>query len=116
MHIEARDIDFVIAVARGAGDLVRRMYASGQATVREKSSEIDLVTAADVAAEGFIRSALDRLYPGVALWGEESNQPPTQATLLARRSHRRHDQLCAQCRLLRGQHRAPGWADDAAGL
>ncbi|HHY58008.1 MAG TPA: inositol monophosphatase [Chloroflexi bacterium] len=79
MHIETRDIDFVIAVARGAGDLVRRMYASGQATVREKSSEIDLVTAADVAAEGFIRSALDRLYPGVALWGEESNQPPTQA-------------------------------------
>ena len=79
MHIEARDIDFVIAAARGAGDLARRMYASGQATVREKSSEIDLVTAADVAAEGFIRSALDRLYPGVALWGEESNQPPAQA-------------------------------------
>lgn len=79
MHIEARDVDFVIAVARAAGDLVRRMYASGQATVREKSSEIDLVTAADVAAESFIRSALDRLYPGVALWGEESNQPPAQA-------------------------------------
>lgn len=78
MRIEARDIDCVIAVARGAGDLARRMYAAGQATVREKSSEIDLVTAADVAAEGFIRSALDRLYPGVALWGEESNQPPAQ--------------------------------------
>lgn len=78
MLVEQKDVDWVGAVARGAGDLVRRMYATGQATVREKSSAIDLVTAADVAAEGFIRDALDRLYPGVALWGEESNQPPAQ--------------------------------------
>ena len=78
MRIEQKDVDLVIAVARSAGDLARRMIATGQATVREKSSEIDLVTAADVASEDFIRAALDRLYPGVALWGEESNQPPAQ--------------------------------------
>lgn len=80
MQIETRDIDVVIGVARAAGDLARRMYASGQATVRAKSSEIDLVTAADVAAEMFIRDALERLFPGVALWGEESNQRPAQSS------------------------------------
>lgn len=74
-----QDVDAVIKVAREAGGLARSMYANGQATVREKSSEIDLVTAADVAAESFIREALEKLYPGVALWGEESNQPPTQS-------------------------------------
>lgn len=73
------DVNAVIKVAQGAGDLVRAMYANGQATVREKSSEIDLVTAADVAAEAYIREALEKLYPGVALWGEESNQAPTQS-------------------------------------
>lgn len=78
MQVDHNDIDLVISVARGAGDLVRRMYARGQATIRAKSSEIDLVTAADVAAEEYIRNALARLYPGVALWGEESNQPPSQ--------------------------------------
>lgn len=78
MSIELRDVDIVIGVARAAGDLARRMYASGQATVREKSSAIDLVTAADVAAETFIRDTLERLFPGVALWGEESNQRPGQ--------------------------------------
>ncbi len=78
MSVEQKDVDWVIQVARGAGDLARRMYASGQATVKEKSNEIDLVTAADVAAEEFVREALARLYPGVALWGEESNQPPAQ--------------------------------------
>lgn len=57
MRIEQKDVDLVIAVARSAGDLARRMIATGQATVREKSSEIDLVTAADVASEDFIRGA-----------------------------------------------------------
>ena len=76
MHIDERDADVVIGVARAAGDLVRRMYRTGAATVTEKSTAIDLVTAADVAAEGFIRDALGRLYPAVALWGEESNQQP----------------------------------------
>lgn len=78
MRVEQRDVDYVISVARSAGDLVRRMFETGQATVKEKSTAIDLVTAADVAAEGFIREALARLYPGVGLWGEESNQPPDQ--------------------------------------
>ena len=76
MVIDEHDADIVIGVARAAGDLVRRMYRSGAATVKQKSSEIDLVTAADVAAEGFIRDSLARLYPAVALWGEESNQQP----------------------------------------
>ncbi len=74
-----KDVDVVIQVAREAGSLARSMYANGLATVREKSSEIDLVTAADVAAEGLIREALEKHYPGVALWGEESNQPSTQS-------------------------------------
>ncbi|MFO7633726.1 MAG: inositol monophosphatase family protein [Caldilinea sp.] len=78
MHVEPKDVDIVISIARAAGDLARRMYENGQATIRAKSSEIDLVTAADVAAEAFIRDALARFYPGVALWGEESNQPPNQ--------------------------------------
>ena len=76
MVFDEHDADTVIGVARAAGDLARRMYRSGAATVQQKSSDIDLVTAADVAAEGFIRDTLGRLYPSVALWGEESNQQP----------------------------------------
>ena len=76
MAFNEHDADIVIGVARAAGDLVRRMDRSGAATVKHKSSDIDLVTAADVAAEGFIRDTLGRLYPSVAFWGEESNQQP----------------------------------------
>lgn len=76
MAFNEHDADIVIGVARAAGDLVRRMDRSGAATVKHKSSDIDLVTAADVAAEGFIRDTLGRFYPSVAFWGEESNQQP----------------------------------------
>lgn len=76
MHIEQQDVDAVIGVVRASGDLVRRMRRAGLNAVRSKTTEIDLVTEADVAGEAFIRSALQRLYPDVGFWGEESNQMP----------------------------------------
>lgn len=70
-------LEDVLAVARQAGDLILAMQADGLRNITSKSSEIDLVTEADVAAERLIRSELAARYPAVELWGEESNQAPT---------------------------------------
>ncbi len=77
MQLNQQDVDAIIGIARAAGDLVQRMQQQGLAATRTKSSEIDLVTEADVACEAFLRSALAQMYPSVELWGEESNRRPT---------------------------------------
>lgn len=70
------DIERMIAVAQAAGDLILSMQQAGLRNVRGKASAVDLVTEADVASEGLIRSALAEAYPEVGFWGEESNTPP----------------------------------------
>jgi myo-inositol-1(or 4)-monophosphatase len=72
------DIEAIISVVRRAGQLVTEMRQTGLQQVQSKSAVIDLVTEADLASEALLRKELQRLYPGVGFWGEESNQPPTE--------------------------------------
>ena len=72
------DSEAIISVVRRAGQLVTEMRQTGLQQVQSKSAVIDLVTEADLASEAFLRKELQRLYPGVGFWGEESNQPPTE--------------------------------------
>jgi myo-inositol-1(or 4)-monophosphatase len=72
------DIEAIISVARRAGQLVFNMRREGLRNVQTKSTEIDLVTEADLASEAFLRTELNQLYPQVGFWGEESNQQPQE--------------------------------------
>lgn len=76
MHLDQKDVEAVIDVARQAAELVRRMQETGLRNVKSKTSAGDLVTEADVASEKLIRGALGEIYPHVGLWGEESNTMP----------------------------------------
>lgn len=78
MNVTQQEAEVVIAVALDAVELVQQMRRSGELEVRSKSSDIDLVTAADVACERFVREALAARFPGVGLLGEESNQAPVE--------------------------------------
>ena len=71
-------VEEVIRVAQEAGRLVLEMQRRGLHGVRSKSSAIDLVTEADVAAEAQIRAGLQELAPAAGFWGEESDTRPTQ--------------------------------------
>lgn len=79
MSANAFDLEAIIAVVQQAGQLVERMRRDGLANIQRKSSTIDLVTEADLASEALLREALQRLYPHVGFWGEESNQQPDTA-------------------------------------
>lgn len=70
------DLEFLISVAQQAGDQVLAMQDSGLRNIGSKSSEIDLVTEADLASEKLIRAALHARQPDFDFWGEESNEPP----------------------------------------
>lgn len=70
------DHEAIIAIVQKAGALVERMRRNGLAKVQRKSSTIDLVTEADLASEALLSEELQRLYPYVGFWGEESNQRP----------------------------------------
>jgi len=72
------DNEAIISIVRKAGQLVTEMRQTGLQQVQSKSAVIDLVTEADLASEAFLRKELQRLYPEVGFWGEESNQPPTE--------------------------------------
>lgn len=72
-QVDANDL---IRTAQEAGDLILSMQARGLQNIGVKSSSIDLVTEADVAAENHIRQSLRDRYPTIDLWGEESNEPP----------------------------------------
>jgi myo-inositol-1(or 4)-monophosphatase len=74
----SREVEAVIAAAREAGRLVLRMQREGLQNVRGKSSQIDLVTEADVASEQLLRATLGERYPQIGFWGEESNRQPTE--------------------------------------
>jgi myo-inositol-1(or 4)-monophosphatase len=70
------DLEFLIGVAQQAGDQVLAMQDRGLTNIGSKSSEIDLVTEADLASEKLIRAALHARHPEFDFWGEESNEPP----------------------------------------
>ena len=75
-RVDMNDVARIMEIALAAGDLVMRMQRDGYGAVKEKSNAFDIVTEADLASETLIRTALERDYPGVPFWGEESNTPP----------------------------------------
>lgn len=78
MAVDTFDSEAIISVVRKAGQLVTKMQQAGLQQVQSKSAVIDLVTEADLASEALLRKELQRLYPQVGFWGEESNQQPTE--------------------------------------
>jgi myo-inositol-1(or 4)-monophosphatase len=63
-------LDFALDTARQAGHLLCQFYHRSY-TVSRKSSDIDLVTEADVASERFIVDAIRARFPGHAILSEE---------------------------------------------
>jgi myo-inositol-1(or 4)-monophosphatase len=63
-------LDDVVAIAQGAGEIIRRHFAAPVPTTT-KSSRIDIVTAADTEAEAFIVAELRRRFPDHHVVGEE---------------------------------------------
>ncbi|HET6531983.1 MAG TPA: inositol monophosphatase family protein [Actinoplanes sp.] len=60
-----------VPIARAAAETARRMRAEGVTGVRTKSTDTDVVTAADRAVERQVIDALRRERPGDAVLGEE---------------------------------------------
>ncbi len=63
-------LEEVVAIARGAGEIVMRHFAAPIPTTT-KSNRIDIVTAADTEAEAFIVDALLKRFPTHHIVGEE---------------------------------------------
>jgi len=66
--------DLAVATAREAAAMVVRMRAEGVRVAGTKSSEIDVVTEADRAAEELVRDRLLGARPGDGLFGEEGSR------------------------------------------
>jgi myo-inositol-1(or 4)-monophosphatase len=64
-------LNLALAVVRPAADLARRMRAEGVSGVTTKSTDTDVVTAADKAVERQVRDALAAARPGDSVLGEE---------------------------------------------
>ncbi|NIV28853.1 MAG: inositol monophosphatase, partial [Anaerolineae bacterium] len=78
-------LDFAIATARAAGQLLHELYGQDHA-VHFKSSDIDLVTEADLASEQLIVDAIRHKFPEHKIISEEglgslaalaADSPPT---------------------------------------
>jgi myo-inositol-1(or 4)-monophosphatase len=65
-------LDFVIDLARQAGDLLRRGHQNGAVSITNKSSAVDLVTEYDLASERLLVDGLRSRFPDHAIYGEES--------------------------------------------
>ena len=63
-------LEFAIATARAAGQLLCQLYRQ-QHSVRLKSSDIDVVTEADLASEQLIVDAIRQEFPGNGIFSEE---------------------------------------------
>jgi len=63
-------LGFAIATARTAGQLLRKRYGQDH-SIRLKSTDIDLVTEADVASERLIVDAIHQEFPGHEIISEE---------------------------------------------
>jgi myo-inositol-1(or 4)-monophosphatase len=68
--------DLALATAREAGDLVLRLRAEGVEVAATKSSEIDIVTRADQAAEALVKKRLLAARPDDGMVGEEGDDLP----------------------------------------
>lgn len=69
--------DLAEEIAREAGALIVRRRREGVAVAATKSSEIDVVTAADRESEALIRDRLLERRPGDGFYGEESDAAAT---------------------------------------
>lgn len=70
------NIESVKQAVLEVGALTVSLRARGLAHIQDKSSTIDLVTEADIAAEKLLRQALSQIDAQAEFWGEESNQKP----------------------------------------
>ena len=68
--------DLALAVAREAGALITAERARGVAVAATKTTDIDIVTETDRAAEALIRDRLASVRPDDALLGEEGDDVP----------------------------------------
>ncbi|GII20502.1 inositol monophosphatase [Planosporangium mesophilum] len=68
----AQLLDLAVATVRAAAELARSMRAEGVRSVRTKSTETDVVTAADHAVERYVIAQLRERRPYDAVVGEES--------------------------------------------
>jgi myo-inositol-1(or 4)-monophosphatase len=66
--------DLALATAHEAGDLILRLRADGVEVAGTKSSDIDIVTRADQAAEALIRERLLGARPADGMVGEEGDE------------------------------------------
>jgi myo-inositol-1(or 4)-monophosphatase len=66
-------LDLALATAREAGDLVVRLRTEGVEVAATKSSEIDIVTLADQAAEQLVKERLLGARPDDGMVGEEGD-------------------------------------------
>jgi myo-inositol-1(or 4)-monophosphatase len=72
----ARLRDLALASAREAGDLILRLRAEGVEIAGTKSSDIDIVTRADQAAEALVKERLLGARPEDGMVGEEGDDLP----------------------------------------
>jgi|tagenome__1003787_1003787.scaffolds.fasta_scaffold20892073_2 myo-inositol-1(or 4)-monophosphatase len=68
--------DLALATAREAGELILRLRAEGVEVAGTKSSEIDIVTRADQAAEALVKERLLGARPADGIIGEEGDRLP----------------------------------------
>jgi myo-inositol-1(or 4)-monophosphatase len=68
--------DLALATAREAGELILRLRAEGVEVAGTKSSDIDIVTRADQAAEAMVKQRLLGARPDDGMVGEEGDDLP----------------------------------------
>ncbi len=66
-------LEFALAAARAAGDVLLEHF-EGELTISTKSSDIDLVTSADRAAEATLTDRITRAHPSHWILAEESGR------------------------------------------
>lgn len=65
-------LDFAVMLAREAGEITRRYFRQSLAV--ERKADGSFVTAADRAAERFIRENIENTFPGDGILGEEEDE------------------------------------------
>ena len=65
--------NFAVETAQQAGEILKKYYHQ-ELEINTKSSDIDLVTQADIESEKFIISAIHKQFPGHAILAEETGQ------------------------------------------
>jgi histidinol-phosphatase len=78
MTIDGLDdlMDFAVRTARDAGDITLRHFGTAEVRFKGDGSEL---TAADLAAESYIRAALAEAFPDDGVLGEEEAERPSRS-------------------------------------